>query len=103
MFSLYFNFYHPHLWPSLEGTVHYLGLLLAPAEGFILCPRLFMPFGQKIAFPAVCAYFRPFFVCSSNISNFSLVTLVNLKIIQKNSKNPQKIQKLKKDNKKINK
>ena len=31
----------------LEGTARYAGLLLAPAEGFGLRPRLFWPFGQK--------------------------------------------------------
>ena len=32
---------------TLEGTAHYAGLVLAPAEGFGLRPRLFLPFGQK--------------------------------------------------------
>ena len=31
----------------LEDTARYAGLLLAPAEGFGLRPRLFLPFGQK--------------------------------------------------------
>ena len=31
----------------LEGTARYAGLLLAPAEGFGLRPRLLLPFGQK--------------------------------------------------------
>ena len=31
----------------LEGTARYAGLILAPAEGFGLRPRLFLPFGQK--------------------------------------------------------
>ena len=31
----------------LKGTARYAGLLLAPAEGFGLRPRLFLPFGQK--------------------------------------------------------
>ena len=31
----------------LEGTARYAGLLLAPAEGFGVRPRLFLPFGQK--------------------------------------------------------
>ena len=30
----------------LEGTARYAGLLLAPAEGFGLRPRLFLPFCQ---------------------------------------------------------
>ena len=32
--------------PILEDTARYAGLLLAPAEGFSLRPRLFLPFGQ---------------------------------------------------------
>ena len=32
---------------QLDGTARYAGLLLAPAEGFSLRPRLFLPFGQK--------------------------------------------------------
>ena len=32
---------------ELEDTARYAGLLLAPAEGFGLRPRLFLPFGQK--------------------------------------------------------
>ena len=32
---------------ALEDTARYAGLLLAPAEGFGLWPRLFLPFGQK--------------------------------------------------------
>ena len=52
---------------KLEGTA---GLLLAPAEGFGLRPRLFLPFGKKKkVFYAVFAYFRSFFVLSSNLSN----------------------------------
>ena len=38
------------LWLILEGAARYEGLLLAPVEGFGLWPRLFLPFGQKIAF-----------------------------------------------------
>ena len=34
----------------LEDTARYAGLLLAPAEGFGLRPRLFLPFGQKKSF-----------------------------------------------------
>ena len=32
---------------KLEDTARYAGLLLAPAEGFGLWPRPFLPFGQK--------------------------------------------------------
>ena len=34
----------------LEDTARYAGLPLAPAEGFGLWPRFFLPFGQKISF-----------------------------------------------------
>ena len=50
-----------------EGTARYTGLLLAPAEGFGLWQRLFGPLGEKTAFHAVGAYFRPFLVFSSNL------------------------------------
>ena len=44
--------WHLHFYtlPVLEGAAHYAGLLLAPAEGFGLRPRLFLPFGQKKSF-----------------------------------------------------
>ena len=35
---------------KLEDTARYAGLLLAPAEGFGLRLRLFLPFGQKKSF-----------------------------------------------------
>ena len=35
------------LLPLLEGTARYAGLLKAPAEGFGLWPRLFLPYGHK--------------------------------------------------------
>ena len=41
----------------LEDTARYAGLLLAPAEGFDLWPRLFLPEGQKKGF--LCC-FGPF-------------------------------------------
>ena len=50
---------------KLEDTARYAGLLLAPAEGFGLQPRL-QP-GKKRDFHADCAYFRPFVVFSSNL------------------------------------
>ena len=55
---------------GLEGTARYAGLLLAPAEGFGLRPRLFLPFGQKRAYYAVLAHFWQFLVSSSNLGNF---------------------------------
>ena len=39
---------------GLEGTAHYAGLLLAPAEGF--SQVFFLPLGKKRAFHDVCAY-----------------------------------------------
>ena len=47
--TIYFNY-------ILEDTARYAGLLLAPAEGFGLQPRLFLPFGQKRAYYAVLAH-----------------------------------------------
>ena len=55
---------------TLEVIDRYVGLLLAPAEGFGLRPMLLVPFGEKRAFNAVCAYFKPFLetvVFSSNL------------------------------------
>ena len=46
----------------------YGGLLLAPAEGFGLRPRLFLP-GKKRAYYAVLAHFWQFLVSSSNLGN----------------------------------
>ncbi len=46
----------------LEG---YAGLLVAPAECF--GQSFFCTSGKKRAFNAVCAYFRPFLVFSSNL------------------------------------
>ena len=54
----------------LEDTARYADLLLAPAEGFGLRPRLFLPLGQKKAFYAALAHSRPFLVFSSNLGNF---------------------------------
>ena len=84
---------------TLEGATRYAGLLLAPAEGFGLRPRAFLPFGQtKSLFHAVFAYFRPFLVFSSNIGNFEN----NPKNPKKNPKNSEKFKFLK-SNKKISK
>ena len=44
----------------LEDTARYAGLLLAPAEGFCLRPRLFLPFDKKRAFYAVLPIFGNF-------------------------------------------
>ena len=60
----------------LEGTACYAGLLIAPVEGF--GQGLFCPLGTKRAFHAVCVWFRPFLVFSSNLLIFSsnLSTLI---------------------------
>ena len=58
-------FLHYHL---LEGTAHYAGLLLPPAE--IFAPGFFTIRAKtKKAISAVFAYFRRFLVYSSNLSN----------------------------------
>ena len=44
----------------LEDTARYAGLLLAPAEGFGLRPRFFLPFGKKRAYYAVWAHLGHF-------------------------------------------
>ena len=54
----------------LEGTAHYVGLLLVPAEELGPWPGLSLPFGQKMVFYSVLADFRPFLVFSSNLSHF---------------------------------
>ena len=71
----------------LEGTASYAGLLLALAEGFGLCPRLFLPFGQKKDFCAV------FFCKFQAVSGVSLVTLkksvVTLVIFEEEKNKPK--------------
>ena len=90
---------------KLEDTARYAGLLLAPAEGFSLWPKLYLPFAQKIPYYAVLPHFWRFWCpvvilvyFSGNLSNFER----NPKKPKKNPKNPkktykfQKIQKFKK-------
>ena len=55
---------------TLEGMARYAGQLLAPAEGFGLLLRLFLPSGQKKAYIAILVNFRPLLVFSNNLSNF---------------------------------
>ena len=71
----------------LEGTARYAGLLLATAEGFGRGQGFFCPSGKKRAFNAVCVYFRPFLVFSSNLVTFSS----NLSNFEKNLKKNQKM------------
>ena len=46
----------------------YAGQLLAPAVGFGLQPRLFLPFGQRKAYYTVMENITPFLVFSSTLS-----------------------------------
>ena len=46
---------------ELEDTARYAGLLLAPAEGLGLRPRLFLPFGQKKSLLCCFGPFLAFF------------------------------------------
>ena len=64
-----------HTWQKkfkkeLEGKARYAGQLLAPAEGFGLRPRLFLPFGQKKSLLCCFGPFLQFLVSSSNLGNF---------------------------------
>ena len=72
----------------LEGTAHYTGLLLVPAESFNLWSRLFLPFGKTKSFNSVFVFlgnFRCLVVTSvtfsSNLSNFKKQT--NKKTLKK--------------------
>ena len=60
MNNMYFGFLFVSFLKPLEDTARYAGLLLAPAEGFSLRPRLFSPFSQKMAFYAVLAFLGHF-------------------------------------------
>ena len=55
---------------KLEGTARYAGLLLAPVDGFDRGQGFFCPSDKKRAFHAICAYFRPLLVFSSNLRKF---------------------------------
>ena len=56
---------------KLEDTARYAGLLLAPAESFGLCHRLFFALlAKKRAYYADLAHFWEFLVPSSNMGNF---------------------------------
>ena len=55
----------------LEGAARYVGLLLAPAEGFGLRPMpLFALRSKKDLFMSVLAQILEFLVISSNLSKF---------------------------------
>ena len=78
----------------LEDTARYAGLLLAPAEGFGLRPKLFLRFGQK---KSVFYCFGPFlaFFCSP------VITLVTFSSnISNNNKKTTKCKKIQKIQKK---
>ena len=67
---------HCTLLTVLEDTARYAGLLLAPAEGFGLWPRVFFALrAKKTNYYVLLSNFRKF--C------FPVVTLVTLKRIQK--------------------
>ena len=77
----------------LKGTPRYVGLLLAPAEGFGLRPRLFLPIFGIFWSPVITLV-----TFSSNISNNKKKSK-KLQTISKNFKktqNPKKVQKNKK-------
>ena len=79
----------------LEGTEQYMGLLLSPAEGFGLQPRLFLPSRQKRAFVVVdvLPILGDFFCLAS--------TLIMFRSNPKNSKDVKKIENLKRSKKSI--
>ena len=89
--------------PILEDTARYAGLLLAPAEGFGLRPRLFLALRAKkelfmLFWPIFGDFWCPLVTVvtfSSNLSNFER-NQNNFKIQKKKSKKFQKIQKSKK-------
>ena len=84
---------------TLEDTACYVGLLLAPAEGFGLRRRLFLPFGQKMGFLCCFGPFLAIFGCPA----VTMVTFSrNLSNFEKNQKN-EKIQKSPKNFKKFQK
>ena len=62
------DFRNAILGKTLEDTAPYADLLIAAVEGF--GQGFFCPSGNKRAYYAVSAHFRPFLVYSSNIGNF---------------------------------
>ena len=75
-----------HMSSIVKGTARYAGLFLAPARDSAFGRVFFTLWVQKKAFNAVCAYFRPFLVFSSNLLTFSS----NISNFEKNTKNPEK-------------
>ena len=79
---------------KLEDTARYAGLLIAPAEGFGLWPRLICPSGKKKSFfllfwPIFGNFWCPVVTVvtfSYNLSNFEKLNKIQKKI-QKNPKN----------------
>ena len=88
----------------LEDTARYAGLLLAPADGFGLRPRLFLPFGQKKTFfmlfwPIFGNFWCPVVTMvtfSSNLINFERNQKKRKKIQKKIQQKIQKIKKIQK-------
>ena len=59
-----------HFLCGLKGAARYAGLLLTPAEGFGLLPRLFCPLVKEESFSRCLCLLRPFWVFSSNLRYF---------------------------------
>ena len=70
----------------LEGTAHYAGLLLAPAEGFGRGQGYFALWKKKRSLHTFLAYFRPFWCLFVTFVMFSST----LRTFEKNPKNPKK-------------
>ena len=68
IFLLFLNF--GLLLNILEDMASYAGLLLAPAEGFGIWPRLILPFAHKKSVYAVLAHFGLFLKSIGNLGNF---------------------------------
>ena len=68
---------------TLEDTARYAGLLLAPAEGFGLWPRLFLPFGQKKSL--ICGFGKTFVYPFSIILTFKKNRKISIKKIVEKS------------------
>ena len=81
---------------KLEGTARYAGLLLAPAEGFDLRPRLFLPFGPKKELFMLFVLILGHFWCSVVTSVSFSSSLSNFENNPKNLKKSKNIPKLKK-------
>ena len=91
-----------HFQWTLEGTACYAGLLPAPAEGFSLRPKRFLPFGQKKGLFKLFVLILGHLWCLVVTSVTSSSNLYNLENNPKKSEKIPKNPKIKK-NKKIQK